>query len=116
MAVSKAAQVTETIAQQLVKRRENWVKTLDALPMPKAKVPEPPYPNMAAAVADGFALFDGGADGAWKILVKGWKTTGWRKAAEKNRIARDEAAEGELTPGLVKRVEKAAKAAGEGRT
>jgi hypothetical protein len=65
-------------------------------------------------VKDEFAQIDGEADGAFALMVKGWKTTAWRKAAEKNRVARDEAAEGEVPAALAKRVvrtiEKAAEA------
>jgi hypothetical protein len=109
--VSAAVKTTEQIAQQLQKRRETYVKVLEALPMPKAKVPEFPYANMAAAVKDDFKLVDGGADGAFALLLKGYKTSLWRKAAEKNRAIRDEAAEGEVGAPLAKRVAKSAAAA-----
>jgi hypothetical protein len=105
-AVNNAVRTTEQIAQQLQKRRENWTASLEQLPMPKAKMPDFPYANMAQAVKDEFALFDGGPDGAFALLVKGFKTANWRKAAEKNRAVRDEAAEGTVGANLAKRVAK----------
>jgi len=97
----------ETVAQQLVKRRENWQKTLEALPMPKAKVPEFPYASIAEGEKDEWKLLDGGAEQAFSLLVKGYKTAMWRKAAEKNRVARDEAADGQVPKQLATRVAKA---------
>jgi hypothetical protein len=104
--IDAAVKTTEVVAQQLQKRRENYTKTLDALPMPKARIADFPYESMAEAVKDGFALIDGEAEGAFALLVKGYKTAAWRKAAEKNRVARDAAAEGEVPAALAKRVAK----------
>jgi len=112
MTTKNATTLTQTIAQQLQKRREGYVKTLEALPMPKSGVGDFPYANMDQAVKDGFKkLHDGSkdktaADIAFAFLVKGYKTAGWRKAAEKNRSVRDAAAEGEITARTATRVAK----------
>ena len=97
---------TVQLAQELQTRREQWKSTLDALPMPKARVRKFPYESLDAAIKDGFKLFDGGAEDAFRILVKGWKTIEWRKAAEKNRETRDDAAEGVIPAAKPKRVRK----------
>jgi prophage DNA circulation protein len=86
------------IARALQTRRENWKKTLDALPMPGAGEVSFPYGSMEAAIADGFELLKNGEkeDGkavAFRLLVKGFKTRAWRKLAEKNRDSRDAIAE-----------------------
>jgi hypothetical protein len=109
--VSSAVKTAEAVAQQLQKRRESYVKTLEALPMPKARVPEFPYASMEAGEADGWKLIDNGPEGAYALLLKGYKTSVWRKTAEKNRVARDEAAEGQVTGKMAARVAKAASAA-----
>ena len=80
--------------------------------MPKSGVGDFPYANMDQAVKDGFKrLHDGskdktGADIAFGFLVKGYKTAGWRKAAEKNRTKRDALAEGQVDARTAKRVAK----------
>jgi hypothetical protein len=103
-----AVKTTQLVAQQLQKRRETYVKTLDALPMPKAKLTDFPYASMDQAIENNFALFDGGKDQAFRFLVKGFKAAAWRKVAEKNRAVRDDAAEGEIPKPLAARVVKAA--------
>jgi hypothetical protein len=94
------------LAQDLQLKREDWKVRLDALPMPKAKVRKFPYESLDAAIKDNFALFDGGREDAFRILVKGWKTIEWRKAAEKNRETRDDIAEGNVPVAKPKRVRK----------
>jgi hypothetical protein len=98
------------VAQQLQTAREEWKERLEALPMPKAKVRKFPYESLAAAIKDGFKLLDNdnrtGEDEAFRILVKGWKTIEWRKAAEKNRETRDDVAEGNVPVEKPKRVRK----------
>jgi hypothetical protein len=106
MTINNAVETTVKLAQQLQTRRENWKKTLDAIPMPKAKMDEFPYASMDAAIKNDFALFLGGKDEAFALLVKGFKTRAWRKAAEKNRDARDEFADGEVPVPAAKRVAK----------
>jgi hypothetical protein len=106
MTISNAKTTTEQIAQQLQKRRETYMKVLEALPMPKSGVGDFPYANMDQAIRDGFAQLFGGKDEAFKHLVKGFKTAGWRKAAEKNRSTRDAQAEGDVSVRDAKRVAK----------
>ena len=86
----------QSVALALQEKRADWKERLEALPMPKAHVRKFPYESMQAAIADGFKLFDGGPEDAFKILVKGWKTIEWRKAAEKNRNKRDDLADGKV--------------------
>jgi hypothetical protein len=107
--VANAVKQAETIAQQLQKRRDGYIKVLEALPMPKARVPDLPYSSMEAAVKDEFKLFEDGPEGAWAYLVKGFKTAAWRKQAERNRAQRDDAAEGEVPRTLAVRVAKLVK-------
>ena len=97
------------IAQKLQTKREAWKAVLDALPCVKAKVDEFPYASMEAACKNDFAKLFGGKDEAFKLLVNGFRTAAWRKAAAKNRVTRDAAAEGEVSVPLVKRVRKTAK-------
>jgi hypothetical protein len=92
------ASVVKT-AQLLQTRRENWKKTLDAVPaVADAKGVTFPYASMDAAIKDKFARLDGGADAAFRFMVKGYKTIVWRVAAEKNRTFRDALAEGDAKP------------------
>ena len=81
------------IARDLQVKRENWKAKLDAVEMPKVGAIDFPYANMEQAVADDFKLLFGGRDEAFRLLVKGYKTRAWRKAAEKNRDRRDKIAE-----------------------
>jgi hypothetical protein len=106
MTTENAKTLTEEIAKKLQARRETYVKVLEALPCPKAKLGEFPYANMDQAIRDDFKLFDGGKDDAFALLVKGFKTRGWRKAAETNRASRDAMAEGEVSVPTAKRVVK----------
>jgi len=83
-------------AQELQTVREQHAAALAAVPMPKVKMAKFPYESLKAAIKDDFKLLDGGADGAFALLIKGYKTTIWRKGAEKNRGVRDDLAEGKL--------------------
>lgn len=101
------------IAQELQVKREDWKAKLEELPMPGVKV-KFPYGSMEAAIADGFAQLANGEESdpmaiAFSILVKGFKTIAWRKAADKNREIRDDIAEGNLPVSAKKRVRKSAK-------
>lgn len=61
--------------------------------VPKAKPVRFPYKDLAATQADGFKKL-GGPDRAFKYLVKGYKSTVWRKRAEqkvKDEIREEEA-------------------------
>jgi hypothetical protein len=101
MAKSQVNQVV-AIAQELQVRRETYRETLESLPVPQGPKVDFPYASMEAAIDDDFALIGkGGAEEAFKFLVKGYKTAMWRKAAEHNRVTRDEAADGEV-PEVVK--------------
>jgi len=97
-----------TTAQLLQKRREGWIKVLEAVPMPKAKIVKFPYESMSAAVKDGFKLFEGGEQEAFALLVKGYNTREWRKAAERNRENRDLLADGEVSKQAAERITKRA--------
>jgi hypothetical protein len=92
-------------AQILERRREGYVKALDAVPVPKGKSVDFPYASLEQAAKDGFVQL-GGAEEAFKFLVKGFKTVAWRKRAEGNRTVRDAVAEGDLTVLKVKRTRK----------
>jgi hypothetical protein len=109
--MTQAQEQTVKIAQDLQIKREEWKGRLEQLPMPKARIRKFPYESMAEAIKDGFAQLAesedaSGADRAFRILVKGWKTIQWRKAAEHNRETRDEVAEGVLPVEKPKRVHK----------
>jgi hypothetical protein len=98
------------IAQELQVRREEWKAKLEQLPMPGVKV-KFPYGSMEAAIADKFALLANGEEAdpmaiAFAILVKGYKTVAWRKAADKNRETRDDIADGNVPVVKAKRVRK----------
>jgi len=98
------------IAQELQVRREEWKAELEQLPMPGVKV-KFPYGSMEAAIADKFALLANGEEAdpmaiAFAILVKGYKTVAWRKAADKNRETRDDIADGNVPVVKAKRVRK----------
>jgi hypothetical protein len=104
-------------AQLLQKRRENWKKTLDAVPANKGKSVKFPYESLAEGVKDGFSKLTSGdedeQDGnavAFALLVKGYKTKMWRKLAEKNRELRDNLAEGVEPKKRVRKVKPAAEA------
>jgi hypothetical protein len=78
--------------------------------MPGVKV-KFPYGSMEAAIADKFALLANGEEAdpmaiAFAILVKGYKTVAWRKAADKNRETRDDIADGNVPVVKAKRVRK----------
>jgi hypothetical protein len=99
--MTKNEQQLIAVAQELQSRREDWKAKLEELPMPKAGDVKFPYGSLEAAVADNFALLSNGektdgADRAFRLLVKGYKTEQWRKLADLNRTVRDEIAEGEL--------------------
>jgi hypothetical protein len=54
--------------------------------VPGPAAPKPitfPYRTWEAAVKDEFKKV-GGLEGAFRLLVKGWKTSAWRKRAENN--------------------------------
>jgi hypothetical protein len=95
------------VGQQLQKRRENWKRTLDALPLPKVQIAEFPYANMDQAIRNDFKLFDGGKDQAFALLLKGFKYSAWHRGATKNRATRDAIADGEVPVTIVKRMRKA---------
>jgi hypothetical protein len=80
-------------AQALEIRRERWNAALKALPQPKAEVIEFPYATMDEALDDAFRQIPGGSEGFLKLAKNAWKTKQWRAAAERNRAARDAAAE-----------------------
>src|SRR5262245_52528810 len=106
-----AAAALIALAQDLQVKRENHMVVLEQLPMPKAKVRKFPYASMEAAIKDEFKLLDptDGADTlqtAFRVMVKGWNTIQWRKAAEKNRETRDDIADGEVPVAKPKRVRK----------
>lgn len=96
------------LAQELQVRREEWKAKLEELPMPKAGNVKFPYGSLEAAIADNFALLANGekldgAERAFRLLVKGYKTEQWRKLADVNREVRDEIAEGDVpTPRKVR--------------
>jgi hypothetical protein len=50
-----------------------------------------PYATLDAAVKDAFKRL-GGPEKAFALLVKGYKTSAWRKRAEENAKEADEAA------------------------
>jgi len=72
------------------------VKALEAVPVPKGPEVDFPYASIEAAIKDEFKRI-GGNEVAFKFLVKGFKTVAWRNRADKNRVVRDEAAEGETS-------------------
>ena len=114
--MTQAQTQTVQLAQDLQTKREAHMVVLEALPMPKARFKKFPYESMDEAVKDGFKLLDGdkrtGKDFAFSLLVKGYNTTMWRKAAEKNRETRDAVAEGDIEIAVKKvRAKKAAAAA-----
>lgn len=80
-------------AQALQIRRERWVEVLESLPMPKAEVSDFPYATLDEALDDGFQKLEGGHVRLMQLARKAWKTEQWRAAAERNRKARDAAAE-----------------------
>jgi hypothetical protein len=91
--LSQADRVKLAVAQNLQIRRERWIATLEALPQPKAEVSEFPYGTLDEALDDGFRRLEGGSEGLMKLAKAAWKTKQWRAAAERNRAARDAAAE-----------------------
>jgi hypothetical protein len=100
------------IAQDLQVKREDWKAKLEELPMPKAGDVKFPYGSLEAAIADNFSLLANGekidgAERAFRLLVKGYKTEQWRKLADTNREVRDEIADGEIPESIKpKRVRK----------
>src|SRR6185436_5481778 len=106
-----------TAAQILERRREGYVKALEAVPCPKGPSVDFPYASLEAGAKDEWKRLDGGAEAAFKFLVKGYKTVAWRNRAEKNRTVRDAVAEGDgkaLKPvekAVAKKAKVAAKAA-----
>jgi hypothetical protein len=92
-------------AQVLERRREGYVKALDAVPVPKGPGVDFPYASIEAAIKDAFIAV-GGPEEAFKFFVKGFKTVAWRKRAEGNRTVRDAVAEGDTSVLKVKRVRK----------
>ncbi len=93
MTTNNNTAATVKLARELQAKREAWKARLDALTMPSADFREFPYASMDAAIADGFGQLFGGKEEAFRLLVKGYKTRAWRKAADKNRVKRDKLAE-----------------------
>jgi hypothetical protein len=62
----------------------------EATPVVKKKPVRFPYRDLAAAQADEFRKV-GGPDGAFRYLVKGYKSVAWRKRSELNVKAEIEA-------------------------
>src|SRR5215470_6715938 len=82
-------------AQNLEIRRERWNTALHALPQPKTEMVEFPYATLDEALDDAFRKINGGSEGFFKLAKAAWKTKQWRAQAERNRAARDAAAEGQ---------------------
>jgi hypothetical protein len=79
-------------AQALQVRREKWVEVLETLPQPKTEMVEFPYETFEEAIDDAFRKV-GGDEALLKLAKAAWKTKQWRAQAERNRAARDAAAE-----------------------
>jgi hypothetical protein len=90
--LSKEDRIKLATAQALQMRRERWIATLEALPQPKTAMVEFPYATFDEAIDDAFRQV-GGDEAFLKLAKDAWKTKQWRKQAEKNRAARDAAAE-----------------------
>jgi hypothetical protein len=80
-------------AQALEIRRERWNEALAKLPQPKTEMIEFPYATMDEALDDAFRKV-GGSEAFVKLAKAAWKTKQWRAQAERNRAARDAAADG----------------------